>query len=67
MDAFFILFLWLRRDSILRYPHYVYQRVDTTVARQCGACNRRSPTAIVAFLSGSSYDPRRVRRSCIGG
>lgn len=56
------LFLHLSsRDSILRYPHYGYQHVDMmeTVAH-CDACNRSNITKVVAFLSGTEYDPTRV-------
>ncbi|CAN0275972.1 unnamed protein product, partial [Laminaria digitata] len=48
------------RDSILRYPHYGYQHVDSVVDEHCSACNRSNRTKVVAFLSGSEYDPRRV-------
>lgn len=48
------------RDSILRYPHYGYQHVDSGVEQHCSACNRSNRTKVVAFLSGSDYDPRRV-------
>ncbi|CAN0306250.1 unnamed protein product [Pylaiella littoralis] len=52
------------RDTILRYPHYGYHYVAKDDASfsddRCSACNRVNRTRVVAFLSGSEYDPNRV-------
>lgn len=55
------------RDSIFRYPHYGYQRVDQLAQPKahCSACNRSSMTKSIVFLSGSAYDSRRVGRQLI--
>ncbi|CAM9541879.1 unnamed protein product [Ectocarpus sp. 8 AP-2014] len=51
------------RDTIMRYPHYGYHHVDGDLCRltdRCSACNRSNRTSVIAFLSGSEYDPSRV-------
>eukprot|EP00752_Nemacystus_decipiens_P012494 g11066.t1 len=51
------------RDTIMRYPHYGYLHVhgdECHVADRCSACNRSNRTSVVAFLSGSEYEPNRV-------
>lgn len=48
----------------MRYPHYGYLHVhgdDCHVADRCSACNRSNRTRVIAFLSGSEYEPNRVR------
>lgn len=47
----------------MRYPHYGYLHVygdECHVADRCSACNRSNRTSVIAFLSGSEYDPNRV-------
>ncbi|CAM9338703.1 unnamed protein product, partial [Scytosiphon promiscuus] len=51
------------RDTIMRYPHYGYHHVtgdECGLSDRCSACNRSNRTKVVAFLSGSEYDPSRV-------
>ncbi len=49
----------------MRYPHYGYHHVlgeECHGTDRCSACNRSNRTSVIAFLSGSEYEPNRVRK-----